>query len=113
MSNGTQAEELASKYLQQHGLKLLHHNYRCRHGELDLIMRDGDMIVFVEVRMRSRKEFGGAAASIDSVKQKKLLHTAQHYLSGLSYIPACRFDAVLFHSAQDGDIEWIKNAFSA
>lgn len=113
MSSGAQAEQLAAQFLQQHGLKLLHRNYRCRHGEIDLIMRDGDVIIFVEVRLRSRDDFGGAAASIDAVKQKKILRTAQQYLSSLSHTPPCRFDALLYHSTKDGDVEWIKNAFTA
>lgn len=112
IDSGAQAEQFAAKFLQKQGLILLHHNYRSRHGEIDLIMRDGDVVVFVEVRLRSRKDFGGAAASIDAIKQKKLLHTAQLYLSGLPHLPPCRFDAVLFHSGKEGDIEWIKNAFA-
>lgn len=110
---GVQAEQVAAKYLQQHGLKLLHCNYSCRFGEIDLILQDGETHVFAEVRMRKSAAFGGAAASIDSRKQAKLLKTAQFYLSSFKRIPPCRFDAVLMQSADLTKIEWIKNAFTA
>lgn len=112
MKAGEQAEQTAAHYLQRQGLRLLHSNYRCRFGEIDLILQDGDTRVFVEVRLRSRADFGGAAASIDARKQGKLILAAQHYLSGVSPLPPCRFDAVLLASA-DGTqgIEWLKNAF--
>ena len=103
-------------------------NYHCRFGEIDLILQDGVALVFAEVRLRNSNNFGGAAASIDARKQRKLICTAQHYLTTLAHIPPCRFDAVLLKSPatqaksadkdllrefQDTDIEWIKNAFSA
>jgi putative endonuclease len=110
---GALAEQLAAQYLQQHGLKLLQTNYSCRFGEIDLILQDGDTLVFAEVRMRSSSSFGGAAASIDARKQAKLVCTAQHYLSTLSRIPPCRFDAILMQSTDINNIEWIKNAFTA
>lgn len=113
MSRGAQAEQLAADFLKKNGLSLLHQNYRCRFGEIDLIMQDGATLVFVEVRLRSRADFGGAAASIGAAKQGKLLLTARHYLSTLRKIPPCRFDALLLHAADGGQIEWLKNAFSA
>ncbi len=113
MSSGAQAEQAAANFLQAKGLLLLHRNYRCRFGEIDLIMQDGATLVFVEVRLRARDDFGGAAASIVASKQGKLLTTARHYLSTLRKIPPCRFDAVLLHSADGSRIEWVKNAFSA
>jgi putative endonuclease len=97
--------------LQQHGLKLIARNYRCRFGEIDLLMQDGETLVFVEVRMRSSTDFGGAAASIDARKQAKLIRTAQHYLATLARVPPCRFDAVL--SGSSDNLEWVKNAFDA
>jgi len=106
---GSQAELLAAQFLQQHGLKLVESNFRCRFGEIDLILRDGETLVFAEVRQRSSSNFGGAAASIDQHKQQRLILTAQHYLTGLSRIPPCRFDAVLLDAAEN--IEWVKNAF--
>lgn len=110
---GALAEQLAAQYLQQHGLKLLQANYRCRFGEIDLILQDGDTHVFAEVRLRSGSAFGGAAASIDARKQAKLVRTAQHYLSGFQRMPPCRFDAILLQSTDINQIEWIKNAFTA
>jgi len=132
---GAQAELVAARYLRQHGLLLVVQNYHCRFGEIDLIMQDGKTLVFAEVRLRSSKDFGGAAASIDVRKQRKLVSTAQHYLSTLAHIPPCRFDALLMKPPsaqatlalqpkkprvndlnplfQEIDIEWIKNAFDA
>lgn len=111
MASGAEAEQLAAAYLQRQGLSLVARNYRCRFGEIDLIMREGASLVFVEVRLRSRSDFGGAAASIGAAKQGKLVRTAQHYLSTLRNIPPCRFDALLLHSSGGHDIEWVKNAF--
>ena len=113
MASGEQAERLAAAYLQQQGLSLVQRNYRCRHGEIDLIMRDGASLVFVEVRLRSRGDYGGAAASIGAAKQGKLLRTAQHYLSSLAKTPPCRFDELLLQSADGAGLEWVKNAFEA
>ena len=109
MKSGAQAEQLAARFLQRHGLTLIETNYRCRFGEIDLILCDGASLVFAEVRQRSRRDFGGAAASIDIRKQQRLIHTAQQYLASLPRIPPCRFDAVLLDGA--GNIEWVKNAF--
>jgi len=110
---GAQAEQLAAQYLQRQGLKLLQMNYACRHGEIDLVLQEGETLVFAEVRLRSNATFGGAAASIDARKQAKLLRTAQHYLSRLQRIPPCRFDAILLRTNDSNHIEWIKSAFTA
>jgi putative endonuclease len=109
---GSDAEKAAAIYLQQKGLKLLASNYRCRYGEIDLVMRDGKTIVFVEVRMRSNPSFGGAAMSITPAKQQKLIRTASHYLQ-LHGNSDCRFDAILMQSKTSDSIEWITNAFDA
>lgn len=107
---GQAAEQLAATFLQKNGLTLLEKNYRCAHGEIDLIMRDGKTLVFVEVRLRSNRNFGGAGMSITASKQQKLSRTAQLYLQthGDS---ACRFDAVLMHALDITTVEWIKDAF--
>ena len=110
-SSGALAEQLAAQFLQRHGLKLLQQNYRCRFGEIDLILQDGDVLVFAEVRLRSRGDFGGAAASINAAKQGKLVRAAQHYLATLAHIPPCRFDAVLLQALDGSDIEWLRGAF--
>ena len=109
MKPGAQAEQVAAEFLQRHGLTLVQSNYRCRFGEIDLILRDRETLVFAEVRQRSRSDFGGAAASNDTHKQQRLILTAQHYLASLSRMPPCRFDALLLDAP--GNIEWVKNAF--
>lgn len=111
-TDGNAAEQLAAAFLQQHGLKLLESNYRCRFGEIDLIMRDGNEIVFVEVRLRSNAFFGGAGASITPGKQQKLTRAAEHYLMRHGTAP-CRFDAVLLNSLAIANLTWLKNAFEA
>lgn len=99
--------------LGQQGLKLVAQNYHCRFGEIDLIMLDAKTIVFVEVKLRSSGQFGGAAASITPQKQKKIILAAQHYLQTANFKtePACRFDAILLTKANLQQIEWIRNAF--
>ena len=113
ISSGAQAEQLAAKFLQRQGLKLLQQNYCCRFGEIDLILQDGDTLVFAEVRLRSSNDFGGAASSINAAKQGKLTRTAQHYLAKLARTPPCRFDAILLQAVDGSDIEWIRDAFGS
>lgn len=112
---GAAAEQAACDYLIAQGLKLEQRNYRCRGGELDLVMRQGDTLVFVEVRYRSNPRFGGAAASIDTAKQRKLLLAATTFLAEhrLSNHP-CRFDVVTVtpHNGEL-DLQWIPNAIEA
>jgi putative endonuclease len=107
---GQAAEAIAAEFLSGQGLAILHRNFRCRFGEIDLIARDGDAVVFVEVRMRGRADFGGAAESITSRKRARLLKAAGFYLSAQRRTPRCRFDAVLVSGAE-GRIEWIRDAF--
>lgn len=109
---GERGEALAAAFLQQQGLAIAARNYRCRFGEIDLIARDGETVVFVEVRSRANDAFGGAAASITGAKQARLLKTARHYLTTLSSTPPCRFDAVLV-TGEPPRIEWLRNAFEA
>ena len=108
---GSDAEHLAAQFLQRQHLILIEKNYRCRFGEIDLIMRDDTVLVFVEVRMRSNNSFGGAAASITTTKQGKLIRAARHYLTQLNVVPACRFDVVLLTGTHNPEIQWIENAF--
>lgn len=110
-SRGSDAERYAEEFLSRHNLVLVQRNYRCRFGEIDLIMRDGITVVFVEVRMRTSESFGGAASSITLSKQRRLLRTARHYLLSLQVEPSCRFDAVLLSGSSEGEIVWIKDAF--
>ena len=110
-AEGLEAERVAATYLQSHGLKLLETNYSCRFGEIDLILRDGDTLVFAEVRLRTSDKFGGAAGSITVKKREKLLKAARHYLASSKKTPRCRFDAVLLSGMNERDIQWLKNAF--
>ena len=107
---GALAEEAAAEFLKGRGLRLLERNYSCRFGEIDLIMRDGHTLVFVEVRYRRNRSFGGAIESITVAKREKLLRTARHYMAATRGFPACRFDAVLLNGDTQ-EIEWIENAF--
>lgn len=106
---GERAEALAAEYLARNGLIIIHRNYSCRFGEIDLIARDGDIIVYVEVRSRAGNAFGGAAASITAAKRSKLLKAARHHLATLQPTPQCRFDAVLL-TGDPPRIEWLLNA---
>jgi len=106
---GAEAEDIALRFLLEQGLKLKERNYTCRLGEIDLILLDGATLVFVEVRMRASRSFGGAAESITGRKRLRLIATARHYLSRQSTTPACRFDVILMN--HDSAIVWIKDAF--
>jgi putative endonuclease len=107
---GALAEDAAAGFLTGRGFKLLERNYRCRFGEIDLIMRDGRMLVFVEVRYRRNNSFGGAVESITAGKREKLLRAARHYMAARKEFPACRFDAVLLNG-DTRELQWIENAF--
>lgn len=111
---GADAEERAAQQLLAAGLALLHRNYRCRLGELDLVAREGGTLVIVEVRLRSSSRFGGAAASITHTKRRRIVLATRHLLArypSLQKLPV-RFDAVLV-GAGDGPIEWLRGAFDA
>lgn len=108
---GHAAELRALAHLQAHGLVPVAGNVGCKLGEIDLIMRDGRELVFVEVRSRSSMAFGGAAASVSAAKQLRVRRAAQQYLLrtwGQREWPACRFDVVALDA---GHCEWIKGAF--
>ena len=111
-TRGREAEALAAQYLECYGARVVERNFRIRGGEIDLICRDGKVLVFVEVRLRSRSDFGGAAASITTSNQRRIILAAQHYLLGKPECD-CRFDCILLDGLDTKRIEWIKNAFSA
>ena len=113
MLSGSEAEQLACDYLQQHSLKLITKNYYCRRGEIDLIMQDGQDLVFIEVKYRKNAQFGSAAESVTRQKQLKIITTAEHYLlqSKERYVNY-RFDVVAISPENDKPaIMWIKDAF--
>lgn len=114
---GEQQEKLAAAYLMKHGLNLVDVNYRCRVGEIDLIMRDRSQLVFVEVRYRRSSKFGSPAETVDPRKQRKLIHAAQLYLLTLHLTDttSCRFDIVGITPGTDPNtlrFDWIQDAFS-
>jgi putative endonuclease len=109
---GERAEQAAAGFLQRKGLALIAANYRCRWGEIDLVLRDRDTLVFAEVRLRRSRDFGGAAQSVDRRKQGRIIAAARHYLAGKQEAP-CRFDVVLLDRLDPPRIEWIRDAFSA
>jgi putative endonuclease len=107
---GDAAEERALHFLQQQGLVLVARNFRCKGGEIDLIMRDGNALVFVEVRQRKNASYGGAAASVTTRKQARLIIAAQTFLLRYKTPPPCRFDVL----AMDGQaMNWLKNVIEA
>ena len=103
---GYKAEEKALSFLAERGLKVVERNFRCRFGEIDLIMLEGEVLVFIEVRKRKNRVFGGAAASVSPTKQQRLVRTAKFYLLGCAHIPICRFDVVAFDGTE---CQWLKN----
>jgi putative endonuclease len=114
-TTGMAGEDLALLHLRRHGLRLITRNYRCRVGEIDLVMLDGSTLALVEVRYRSCDDFGGAAASVTPRKQRRLILAAQHLLAARAELRryAARFDVVALDGAREHpDIEWIRNAFS-
>ena len=112
-ADGGAAEDLAAEFLRRQGLILVARNYRCRFGEVDLILREGEVMVFVEVRLRTSEQYGGGAASVDARKQHKLVHAAQHYLGARGRAPLCRFDVIVLRALDANAIDWIKDAFGA
>lgn len=110
---GNAAEDQACRYLRKHGLKILQRNYCCKGGELDIIAQDPSYLVFVEVRMRKNKQFGGALASVTPQKQRHLLHAAHCFMQQQKLNPAhqaLRFDIIAIEQETD-QIRWVKNAF--
>lgn len=111
---GAAAEALAAAFLQQQGLALLARNFRVRGGEIDLICEEGQTLVFVEVRLRQRQDFGGAAASITPRKQQRIILATRHYLARQQATNRdCRFDCLLLDRLDASAIVWLKGAFDA
>jgi putative endonuclease len=110
MRAGEAAEALAAGFLRSQGLAIIERNYRCRFGEIDLVAREGETLVFVEVRRRTGESFGGAAESITRAKRARLLAAARHYLARTRSRAPCRFDAVLVRG-EPPRLDWIRNAF--
>ena len=111
-AKGAAGEQLAADYLQRKGLSVIERNFRVKGGEIDLVCRDGKTTVFVEVRLRSRSDFGGAAASITATKQARLILAAKHWLLRHGETP-CRFDCMLLDGVEPQNVEWLRDAFAA
>lgn len=113
-ARGDAAEAAALAHLQAAGLRLVQRNYRTPGrggGEIDLIVRAPDgTLVFVEVRQRQNPRYGGAAASVSTLKQRRIVFAARHYLLRLPSVPPCRFDVV---SVEPQGISWLQGAFDA
>ena len=113
---GTWAESAALGFLTARGLSCVLRNYRCRHGEIDLIMRDGEQLVFTEVRYRRSRSLVSGAESVDMAKQRRLTASAEHFLQRHAEHASrgCRFDVVSV-SGDDPQprLDWIRDAFEA
>lgn len=111
--SGHAAESQACYYLTECGLRILARNLKCRAGEIDIIARDQNILVFVEVRSRTNAHYGSAAETVGPYKQKRLVRTAQFWLPHIvrrhfSQTPPCRFDIITLHGNQ---LCWLKDAF--
>jgi len=112
---GKESEELALAYLRKRGLRLVYRNFRCRVGEIDLIMRDDAVLVFVEVRYRRPGQYASAAVSVDTGKQRRLVLAGSMFLAGATeYADSpVRFDVVALDgsSHRESKIQWLRDAF--
>ena len=110
---GANAEWIAGQYLQSFGLQLLAQNFRTKAGEIDLIMRDGETLVFVEVRYRRAVDFGLPVETISAPKRRRIVRAAAQYLTTLLAIPDCRFDVITLvgDTPSSEACDWIKSAF--
>ena len=114
-NKGQITENYAEQYLSKQGLILIERNFHSRQGEIDIVMLDGDTYVFIEVKYRKSKEFGGAIAAVSASKQKKIKHCITFYLhqSDINeYNTPCRIDVVALEGdITQPDVTWLKNAF--
>lgn len=110
---GSQAEQDALDYLAAQGLTLIKRNFLCRMGEIDLIMKHRDVLVFIEVRYRKDSRYGTPAETIGLTKQRRLMRAANLYLQQHGQEADCRFDVVAIVAEPKMRIEWIQNAFEA
>ncbi len=115
--SGCGAEQLAAQYLKTRGLELLARNLRCKGGELDLVCRDGEVLVMVEVRQRGRRDFGGALASVTLRKQRRIIRATRFMLDTVPGWRSLRlrFDVIGVQGQPDGahEVVWVKDAFRA
>ncbi|MFA5631228.1 MAG: YraN family protein [Porticoccaceae bacterium] len=116
-SAGQAAEDWAARFLDKQGLNILTRNYRCRQGEVDIIAKRAELLVFVEVRLRNHRGFASGLESVDQRKQQRLIKAASLYLHQHfgAAPPPCRFDVVSLATKPDNgrsyDVHWIQDAF--
>ena len=113
---GAHYESLALQHLERAGLELLERNFTCRHGEIDLVMRERDALVFVEVRYRRASGFGDGADSVSAAKRRRLVSAASAWLAAHPRLAnqACRFDVVAIGGGEaQPTLDWLRNAFEA
>ena len=111
IQQGHYIEQQACHYLTQQGLRLKQHHFQCKYGEIDLIMQQQQMLIFVEVRYRRHTNFGLAYETIHAKKQRCLIQTAQYYLQSHPHPGPCRFDIMSYSGNMPP--HWIKNAFDS
>jgi len=110
LETGQNAEALAAAFLQAKGMTIIEKNFRAKVGEIDIIAKDQDEVIFVEVRARASRDFGGAAASVGGAKRRKLIRAARLWLQARNWDGACRFDVV---AVDGGKLEHLPAAFDA
>lgn len=108
--SGERAEALCAALLRAAGLRIVARNWRCRHGEIDLVAEERGTLVFAEVRLRSSGRFGGAGESVTAAKRARLLAAARQYLADHPG-RACRFDVLLLDRLDPARIKWVRDAF--
>jgi len=115
LSKGKFTEEFAKQYLIQQGLVFIDSNFHSRQGEIDLIMKDGQVFVFIEVKYRKNNLFGGAVSAVSQLKQKKIKHCVAFFLQKINlneYNTPCRFDVIALEgNINQPEVTWLKNAF--
>lgn len=109
-ATGDAAEQAAARFLEARGLAIVDRNYRTRLGEIDLVARDGPVLVFVEVRCRADARWGSALESITASKRRRIVAAARHYLARIGREPPCRFDVV---AVEEEETTWLRGAFDA
>ena len=115
-ATGNHGEKLALAFLVKQGLIRVEQNFSSRYGEIDIIMRDADEWVFIEVRLRQSQTFGGGLESVTPNKQRKLINTAEYYMQKhhKNHFDSCRFDIIeISGKLAEPRINWIKDAFWA
>ncbi|MEC8916085.1 YraN family protein [Salinicola sp. LHM] len=111
---GQQIEQAAARWLATQGLTLVASNQHAKGGEIDLVMRDGEHLVFVEVRHRQRSDYGSPLETITPAKQRRIIKAARFYLHAQQLSCPCRFDVVgVTGSPPLLEFDWIRSAFDA